>query len=363
MTRGWWRPRRAVARRGRWPTSPTRTARSSGLARINTALIHALAAQGSCTRATLDHDATIQESHKREALAHYKDGRGYPPSAIYWVEQDVVIGDEYRDGNVPAGMRNLPLIRRAFATLPAAVEQRFFRADSACYDERVLQWLSNPSREDGPRGPFGFTISADMTDALRRVCVALPEESWQRLEERADELVMCADVEFAPGDWPKSAEPLRYVAIRFRKRQQSLEGRDEMKYLAIVSNRRERAAPELCRWHWEKAGTIEHIHDVTKNELAARVPPCSRFGANAAWYRLAMLTYNVLSAMNSLALPPRLGEARPKRMRFSLFAIAGRLTSHAGKLVLRVGAEIERLASLIEAHARLYALFARSAPA
>ncbi|MBM4364403.1 MAG: hypothetical protein FJ104_17125 [Deltaproteobacteria bacterium] len=64
----------------------------------------------------------------------------------------------------------------------------------------------------------------------------------------------------------------------------------DTKYLAVVSNRRELGAPDLLCWHWQKAGTIEHIHDVTKNELGAGTPQCGRFGANAAWYRLALFT-------------------------------------------------------------------------
>ena len=71
-----------------------------------------------------------------------------------------------------------------------------------------------------------------------------------------------------------------------------------------MSNRWDVPAPALLRWHWQKAGTIELVHDITKNELGAAVPPCGRFGANAAWYRLSLLTYNVLSALKSLALPP-----------------------------------------------------------
>lgn len=334
-----------------------------GLGRVNTTLVHAVAAQGKTSRATLDHDATIQESRKQQAQAHYKQGRGYQPSAIYWVEQDLVLADEYRDGNVPAGMQNLPLIQRGFATLPSAITQRFFRADSACYDEAVLKWLASPERAAEPQGRIGFTISADMTDPLRQLCVAVPEQSWKLVEERADDTVMSADIEYAPGHWPKGAQPLRYVAIRFLKRQQQLEGTANVKYLAIVSNRRDLRSPELCRWHWQKAGTIEHIHDVTKNELAARVPPCGRFGANAAWYRLALLTYNILSAMKSLALPPSLGDARPKRLRFSLFSIAGRIVSHAGQLVLRVGIEAERIAGLIAARLRLAKLLTTPAPA
>jgi hypothetical protein len=188
------------------------------------------------------------------------------------------------------------------------------------------------------------------------VCAAVPEPSWQLYEERATETVMCADVEFTPGEWAKDAEPLRYVALRIRKRQGQLFASGyETKYLAVVSNRRDLTPAELVRWHWQKAGTIELVHDVTKNEIAAAVPPCGRFGANAAGYRLSLLTYNVLSAMKWLALPPSMETARPKRMRFSLFSIAGRLVSHAGKRVLRIGREAEALAGLIAARIRIAA--------
>jgi len=170
-------------------------------------------------------------------------------------------------------------------------------------------------------------------------------------------------VEFTPGDWPRHAQPLRYVALRIRKKQGQLfaSGADT-KYLAIVSNRWELPPAALLRWHWQKAGTIELVHDITKNELGAAVPPCGRFGANAAWYRLSLLTYNVLSALKSLALPPALSSARPKRLRFTLFTLAGRLVTHARQLVLRVSAAAERLAGLIAARHRL-ALVAQALPA
>jgi len=115
-------------------------------------------------------------------------------------------------------------------------------------------------------------------------------------------------VAFFPGDWRKGALPLRYLALRIRKTQGHLfaSGADT-KYLAIVSNRWALAPSALLRWHWQKAGTIELVHAITKNELGAAVPPCppaADFGSNAAWYRLSLLTYNLLSALNSLAVPP-----------------------------------------------------------
>lgn len=342
---------------------PAENAALQGLARVNTALVHQVAAQGKSTTATLDHDATLLESHKREALPHYQGGRGYQPTAVVWVEQDLVVADEYRDGNVGAGMATLPLIQRAFASLPPTVTTFYFRADTACYDARTLKWLQEPARPGGPRGPIGFTIGADMTEALHAVCAVVPAAAWTCVEDRPTETVHCAEVEFFPGDWPKLAEPLRYVALRIQKKQGELFANGSTtKYLAVVSNRWDLAGPALLRWHWQKAGTIELVHDITKNELGAAVPPCGRFGANAAWYRLSLLTYNVLSALKSLALPPALSAARPKRLRFALFSLAGRLITHAGQLALRVSAAAEALAGLIAARTRL-ALVAQALPA
>ncbi len=260
-------------------------------------------------------------------------------------------------------MATLPLIRRAFASLPATVTTFYFRADTACYDARTLKWLADPARPGGPPGPIGFTVGADLTEDLRQVCAAVPEAHWQVVEDRPDETVHCTDVEFTPGDWPKTAWPLRYVALRIQKKQGQLfaSGADT-KYLAVVSNRWELTPAALLRWHWQKAGTIELVHDITKNELGAAVPPCGRFGANAAWYRLSLLTYNVLSALKSLALPASLSAARPKRLRFTVFTLAGRIVAHAGRVWLRLSTAAERLAGVIAARQRL-ALLAQGLPA
>lgn len=336
---------------------PEENAALEGLGRVNVALVRAVAAQGKCVRATLDHDATVIEAHKREAEPHYKGGTGYQPSVVFWAEQDLIVADEFRDGNVPAGMDNLRLIRRSFAALPSTIKERFFRADSACYESRVLKWLADEEREGGPKGKIGFTISADMTRELHAACVALPDEAWVECDDREGETVACAEVEFAPGDWPKDAEPLRYVALRIQKKQGRLfASGSDTKHLAIVSNRREPSAPELVRWHWQKAGTIELVHDVVKNELGGGVMPCGRFGANAAWFRLSLITYNVLSAMKSLALPPSLATARPKRLRFTVLNMAARVTTHAGKLLMHVGQVAEAAAQLVAARLRLVAL-------
>jgi hypothetical protein len=66
--------------------------------------------------------------------------------------------------------------------------------------------------------------------------------------------------------------------------------------------------------------------------------------------------------MKSLALPTTLSAARPKRLRYSVFTLAGRIVNLSGRLVLRIGREAERIAGFIAARTRLAALMARPAP-
>jgi hypothetical protein len=229
----------------------------------------------------------------------------------------------------------------------------------AYYPEQgaVPKWLRGRSAKPLLGGSSPPRASIKCSLQLSAVSSQLPGVFSSRLIKTRDR------PSHTPGTWEKDAQPLRYLALRIRTKQGQLfaSGADT-KYLALVSNRWALPPATLLRWHWQKAGTIELVHDVIKNELGAAVPPCGRFGAKAAWYRLSLLTYNVLGALKSLALPPALSTVRPKRLRYTLFTLAGRLITHARKLVLRVSDAAERLAGLITARHRL-ALIAQALPA
>lgn len=190
------------------------------------------------------------------------------------------------------------------------------------------------------------------------------------LETRVHESVRWAEVVFCPGDWPKDAPPLRTVVLRIERRQLDLGGHDEsaptverIKHLAVISNDFTMRADALVRWHWQKAGKVEIAHDVLKNELGAGTLPCAQFGSNAAWFRLCLLTYNVLSAMKTLALPPALADARPKRLRFSVFALPARILSHGRRLYARAASVFIANAELLAARARLLLVYCERAAA
>jgi len=324
------------------------------LAQVNQGLVHAIG--GRCAEqkiATVDLDATVIESFKREAKPTYEGGKGYQPLLALWAEMDLALADEFRDGNVPAHVDPLPTAKRAFAALPGRVKELYFRGDSACWERELVKWLRDERREDGPQGLITFGISVRMTANLKKHILRLPERLWKPYGEDSEAVSECADLlNYWPEeeDRPEGAGPLRYVAIRVRRRQGELFGDgSECRYFAVATNQWEWSAKKLLEWHREKAGSIEALHDVLKNELAAGVMPCGRFGANAAWLRLALLTHNVLTGLKRIALRPEWLEARPKRLRFHFFFSPGKLIHHARRLVARVGRRALELLEWAEA--------------
>ena len=191
-----------------------------------------------------------------------------------------------------------------------------------------------------------------MSSGLKKHILRLSDNLWKPYRSDSETESECADIwNYWPEeeDRPEGAGPLRYVAIRLRKRQGELfaDG-SEAKYFAVASNEWEWGPKKLLEWHREKAGSIEAVHDVVKNELAGGVMPGARFGANAAWLRLALITYNVLTARKRIGLPEPWLRARPKRLRFQIFCSPGRLVQHARQFLLRVHRLKAQLAEWIE---------------
>ncbi|MBH0200679.1 MAG: IS1380 family transposase, partial [Nitrospira sp.] len=320
-------------RAGEKTAVPEESAPLAGVGAANRRVLAAVQQPAPQPTATLDVDATILETHKRTAAVTYEGPRGYQPVIVVWAEQDLIVHDEFRDGNVPAGCGNVRVLERAVAALPSGITQIFVRGDSALYEQEVLAWCEAPTRK------IGYAISADMSPPLRAEIGRLPECAWQLEREEPDAIREWADVPYVPedGDHRKDRPCVRrYLAIRVRPRQGELfaDG-STVKHFAIVTNR-EGEGLTLIRWHREKAGTVEHTHHVLKNELAAAALPSGKFGANAAWFRLNILTYNLLSALKRLALPGDLSDARPKRLRFLVFNTVGKVIYHARRTLLRL---------------------------
>jgi hypothetical protein len=289
--------------------------------------------------ATVDQDATIIESHKEAAYAHYEEGKGYQPMVAVWAEADLVLADEFRDGNVPAKQAPLTCAQLAFAALPTTITQRYFRGDSACHEHELLDWLKHADRAQEPGGRIRFAVSAVLSEALAQALRQVPEADWQTFGKEDDgTLRQWAEVDFVPGEKSehKDSQPLRYVGLRLLKPQGVLfkDGSDRH-FHAVITNH-EIDGGRLLAWHREKAGTVEHTHDEVKNELGGGHVPSQRFGVNSAWFKISLLTYNLVSAIKGLCLEGEERTARMKKFRLLLIHVAGRMNRNNCVMGLRL---------------------------
>jgi hypothetical protein len=334
------RPERAVQKSFIFPSS----APVSGLQQVQSGLVRRIAKlyekQGQPQRiATVDQDATIIESHKQAAYCHYEEGRGYQPMVAVWAEADLVLADEFRDGNVPAKQDPLRCAKLAFAALPETVTQRYFRGDSACHENQLLDWLKHPDRKKEPGGRIGFAVSAVMSQPLAQALRKLSDADWKTFGKDADgTLRQWAEVDFVPGDKyeRKESQPLSYVGLRLLKPQGVLFGDGTDRHFHAVITNQKTDGGRLLDWHREKAGTVEHTHDEVKNELGGGHVPSQRFGVNSAWFKIVLLSYNVVSAIKGLCLEGEERSARMKRFRLLLIHVAGRMNRNNCVMGLRL---------------------------
>jgi len=320
---------------------PEETELLEGLGAVQQELIGKATRETPSCKATIDLDATVIESQKREACWTYLGEKDYQPVLAYWAEQDLIVADQFRDGNVPAGMELIPVLQEAIGALPKTVRLVRVRSDSAAYAHEFLNWC----RKEVPGRPrIEFAISADMTEELRAAIQALPEGAWKPLRKVTDKGWIMgrkewAEVEFVPSQpsRKKRMQPDRYLAIRIRPAQGELFGdRNPYHYFSVVTNMWSWKGERLLEWQRERCGTVERVLDILKNDLAAGVMPTQRSFANAAWWRLNLMTYNVLSVMKRKALPSSWWSLRLKALRFHLLCIGARVIEHGRRLFLKI---------------------------
>jgi hypothetical protein len=341
---------------------------------VNLSLIQFLQVHRPQPVATLDMDATLIETHKRQALHCYKGFKAYQPLNCWWAEQQVMLYSEFRDGNVPAGYDHLRVLKDSLAAAErAGVKSVYLRADSAAYQQDLLLYCGEG--KDERFGVIEFAISADVTAEFRKAVHELEATAWQPLHRTVDGETYetdqeWAEVSFVP-NWAghsKKRKDYRFLAIREPLRQLELGDAEQLpfptelfgekgryKLFGVVTNRT-LPGDQVIWWHRERCGKSEEVHSVMKEDLAGGQMPSGKFGANAAWWTIMIIAHNLNALMKRLALGASWMTKRMKAMRFHLINLPGRVVRHARRLIIRLNAKGDTLNSLLAARRAILAL-------
>ena len=315
---------------------------------------------------TLDLDATVLASGKREALPTYRSAtgavpgeRGYQPLSVFCPELGMVLGTEFRDGNVPALTHNLELLERVLSNLPAEIKWVGVRSDGAAHQKELIRFLNDPASRSEPLrrfGVIGFVISAPQDAPMRRALAQTPASWWGPVRAEESELE-CADLDYVSswGARQDGSQLLRYVGTRRALPGELGVGADELpasdkspayRGHAYLTNLAYPLAPhegaglamtasEVVRFAHERCGHGEEVHAVLKQDLAGGMMPSGKFGVNAAWWLLAVLAANLNALLRHGVLGRKWLWTRMKKIRRDGLHQVAKVVRHARRWQLR----------------------------
>jgi hypothetical protein len=301
-----------------------------GLGRVNDHIVKQILKRDSRTEYTLDQDATIIEVEKDSAQYTYKKEKGYQPFVGFLSESGIIVDDEFRDGNVHPGVGALESLKRCNQKMPEGKRITYFRADSASYQAEVINYCFG----DKDHQKILFTITADKDAAVKKAIKAIADKDWQahRDDRQIAETIHTME---------KTTEAFRLIVQRWSKLQAELFDPEPYCYHVIATNREEKAT-EVVALH-NKRGEVENNFKELKHGFGMNWMPCGEVQANAVFFRIGILAYNLFQAMKLLILPVWWRTTTIATVRWRLYQIAGKLVYHARRIVLKLAASSDKI--------------------
>jgi Transposase DDE domain group 1 len=311
---------------------------------------------------TIDVDATLITAHseKENAAGTYKGGYGFHPIHAYADENREALAAALRPGNAGSNTvaDHIRVIDRCLEQIPADQVENLeilIRTDTAGCTHDLLDYC----REAKMR----FSVGYELTEAVRQAILEIPEDAWvaaldtdgsERENGQVAEITHMLDL----SSWPDGC---RVIVRRERPHpgaQLSFTDQDGYRFQAILTDQTDPDIQILERRHRQRARVEDRIRDDKDSGLAKF--PFKRFDMNEVWLELVLLAHDLLIWTQALALEGELAKAEPKRLRYRLFHVAGRLAFSARTARLHLPASWPWADQLVRAFTTLGALSAPS---
>ncbi|HUZ01823.1 MAG TPA: IS1380 family transposase, partial [Thermomicrobiaceae bacterium] len=286
-------------------------------------------------RVILDLDATLVTAHsdKEQAAGNYKHGFGFHPLLCYEAETEEALAAVLRPGNAGANTAadHITVIDAAVEQLPEHARGRglLVRADSGGATHAFLDHVVS-------RG-FRFSVGFDLTEPVREAVLAVPERAWRPALTQAGEKregAAVAELDLDLSRWPAGT---RAICRRERPHpgaQLSFTDDNGYRFQVFITNQQGRRIERLEQLQRHHAVVEDRIRCGKDTGLANL--PFRAFQANTAWLELVLIAQDLLVWTQRLLLSGELARCEPKRLRYRLLHVAGRLTQHARRLRLHL---------------------------
>lgn len=311
---------------------------------------------GAPKRIILDIDATLicAHSEKEGAAGTYKRGFGFHPLLCFLAATGEALAGILRPGNAGSNTAadHIEVLDLALAQLPvgAAGPGVLVRCDSAGATHAFLDAVV-------ARG-LSFSVGFDLTESVREACLAVAEDAWIAATDSHGEPrdgAWVAELDLDLSAWPAGS---RAICRRERPHpgaQLSFTDVDGHRFQVLLTNQRGGRIARLEALHRSRASIEDSIRCGKASGL--RNLPFRSYPMNEAWLALALAGCDLMAWTRMLLLQgSELANCEPKRLRYRLLHVAGRVVRHARGISLRLSRSWPWGETLVTAFARLQAL-------
>ena len=249
-----------------------------------------------------------------------------------------IVAVDFRQGNIPPNKDNLAFIKQCQQSLPAGVTLGGLRIDSAGYQASIIQYCDEQD--------IDYAIRAKSSASMREQIASMSESDWRPLLNREGQRVdgeSVARTSFCIGDYDKA-----FTLIVQRK---AIQGQTDLAftseddteevsnngyiYRAIATNRYSLSDSDIVHWYNQRAEDSENRIKELKLDLGGDTLPCSDFKANALYFLITALSYNVFALMRSL-LSEALSSHRMTTFRWRLYGMAAKVVKTGRQLLVKL---------------------------
>lgn len=188
---------------------------------------------------------------------------------------------------------------------------------------------------------IAYAVGGDLDEAVKKVILTIKEEEWRSYQNGfISETVHCMN---------KTKEAFRLVVIRRPIQGSLFESEDGFQRFTVIATNRHDSAEEVVKWYNQRGECSENRIKELKIGFGMERMPCGQFEANAVFFRIGVLAYNV----GRLFILNRLEESwhrhQVQTLRWKLHGKAGKIVFHGRYVYLKVSRNLEKLF----AHVRL----------
>lgn len=261
---------------GEWLRKVGNAGGLSGLERTNRKLIKRCLKYVNINNYTLDIEATVIEAEKESAKITYKGFKGYIPALGCLAENGLLIGDEFREGDVQTGEGNLEFIKHCIKQMPGGKRVGRFRADRASCQADIINFCKKEN--------IGFAIGCYIDESVLRIIHSIPESRWSSYKD--------GSIAGTTHSMNTAEEAFRLIVERRPYQRKMFEKENiEVKYNAIATNIKGSAIKTL-KWYNLRSESIEKRINDLKVGFGMERMPCGKSYANAVFFRIGVLAYN-----------------------------------------------------------------------